>query len=83
MVWSFLGQCPSCPRLDPEDKRLAVRTEDHPVDYDDHEGKISEGQYGAGTVIAWDKVVYEHVSIKDNKKVFCRAALQAGHIEDL
>ena len=63
------------PSLDPDEKRLAVRTEDHPLSYATFEGTIPKGEYGGGTVMLWDRGTWESAPGKDPRKT-----LEQGHL---
>ncbi|WP_380785280.1 DNA ligase D [Sphingomonas sp. R86521] len=62
------------PSLDPGEKRLAVRTEDHPLSYATFEGTIPKGEYGGGTVMLWDRGTWSPIKGKSAKD------LDKGHL---
>jgi DNA ligase D-like protein (predicted 3'-phosphoesterase) len=72
---------PKGPSLNPKEHRLAVRTEDHPMDYETFEGKIGEGQYGGGTVQVWDRGTFRNTSHdRKGEPVEAGDALESGHL---
>ncbi|MGW6570141.1 DNA polymerase ligase N-terminal domain-containing protein [Streptomyces sp. NPDC054975] len=71
---------PKGPSTDPHDKRLAMPTEDHPLEYREFEGVIEAGEYGAGAVIVWDEGTFRNLSTdRHDRPIPFADALESGH----
>jgi DNA ligase D-like protein (predicted 3'-phosphoesterase) len=72
---------PKGPSKEPSTRRLAIMTEDHPLDYADFEGEIPKGEYGAGTVKIWDRGRYRNRRAYGKDRSSMSKAIEEGLVE--
>ena len=73
---------PKGPSTDPDEQRLAIRTEDHPLEYADVEGHIPTDEYGGGEVVVWDLGPYRNLTeTDDGEEKPVTTAIEQGHVE--
>lgn len=69
---------PKGPSTDPREKRLAILTEDHPLEYANFEGVIPKDEYGGGTVLIWDRGIYRNLRDEGDTSQSMHLALEQG-----
>jgi len=73
---------PKGPSTDPSVRRMAIPTEDHPLEYADFEGTIPEGEYGGGTVMVWDRGFFENIKKdKNGQPISLEKSYEMGTVE--